>query len=373
MAFILKDKIFGFFGSAEARRDTYKDRFTTGALAGKGIQQRFQELCAEEYDTYLQPTLDNFPGLFLDVNQMDSNLIALVEAELGLEFMAIAPIEIRRKAINFHTALVGVKGTTKGFKTFLNLIGVTDFTITEQQNSFTFDSETTFDSSVRRFDSKCECPTMTLEIETASLANDVRLLVSQLVPSIIDFMKPVSVKLDKALFYDLLITSNKPGLNEIIFTGSAQAVINWGDGTIQNFDTSLGTASHTYSSSDPRDITITFDDPDLVSKVDYQNSGVSYVFVRTTLLNNDTDFTVDLRNNEFTIDDLLQLFSDLLNYSDAQKTNTVIIDLRGSQILFSELTNQVRATQSELLSDHDIEVRVGGSFNYDFSLDFQTQ
>ena len=370
MNFTLKDKVFAFFGNNEARTDTYKETFLSGEYKDKGIQQRFQEdICANEYDVEFQTLVESLYKRTLSIDNADIELLSYFEAERGIEFMESAPEEIRRKAIKYMTAIVGVKGTKKGFTTFFNLIGIRDFVIDENQNSFSLDSATTFDSPIRKLDSKCSCPTFSISINTSVLDNSTRLLASRLLPSIIDFLSPASAKLDIALYYDLLLVTNKSGIFSLEFVGTGIAVIDWGDETIEEFDTSTGTATHNYNSSESKNILITFSNVDSVSKVSANAQRVSYLFIRDTILNNDTDFEVSAQSNLVNLISINQIIADIFNYSDALQTNSVVIDLRGSQI--ESVDDDFRFAQNELLNQHDVEIRLGGSFSREFSLDFE--
>ena len=53
--FILKDKIFRYFGIYETITDTHKDNVTA---PGKGLKQRYYESIAEDFDEELIPFIE---------------------------------------------------------------------------------------------------------------------------------------------------------------------------------------------------------------------------------------------------------------------------------------------------------------------------
>lgn len=368
----LKDRIFSLFGRYESENDTNKDLLTTPEFTGKGTQQRFQELCAKEFDAEFRPKYNELYDKTLDIENINVDFLQYWECELGLDFMGVASDDIRKKVIRSSVYLVGKKGTKRGFEVFFNMIGIPNVSIIETFENFTFDDpEATFDDPIRRLDSKCACPKYRIDIDTSTLSVPQIETLTRLTPGIIDFMQPATVELEQAVYYHLSLTHIKNGTVNLMFSGIGDVVIDWGDNVVEVFDMGTGTATHIYTSSSSKTILLTFDDVDNFSELDWQNNCITDLYLADALVNNDVDHTLLLQNNLIDDASALELLLSLLTISDSSKSNNVLINLLVNQ-LSSPIESGIIDRKYILRDDHDIEVVLGGAFTSGFPRGFNT-
>jgi len=149
MAFKVQTIIWDLFGERANINDKFKNS------AGKGLQQRFVELLAKDFD-------DNEGGLInlmvdhtRDPFTQLQRFIPYHEGIRGVPLISTS-IPVRRKLNNFHRRLIQRKGTKSGYEMLLKIIGFATVTINEIVNVSGFDSAVLFDDPVRLFDQRCK-------------------------------------------------------------------------------------------------------------------------------------------------------------------------------------------------------------------------
>lgn len=158
MAYSLKDKIFGYFSVYDNRTDINKN------ASGAGTLQRYNEACADEFDTEIMPFIENIQeNLHIPLTLL-LKFFPYAEQQLGINFNIGSTEVDRRRLIRFYYTWVQRKGTITLITYLFELLGYT-VTITEEFETYGFDSPTTFDSNKRTFDSGCgTCGTVTFAL-----------------------------------------------------------------------------------------------------------------------------------------------------------------------------------------------------------------
>lgn len=215
MAFLLKEKIFGFFGREIKIRDSYKD------VNGKGILERYNEVMGLEYDTYYSEYIDNLIDNTLVPQTVLEKFIPYMELMFGgLQFSG-TDIQTRRKILKFALRLYETKGTKKGYDLIFRLLGFNSVTIVEYDDNYTFDMGNTtsapdpstvgFDDFYRRFDSKCPtCSAYTLMVYgDMELTSDLQKMIFRAD----DLERPINADIRSVFYNDtLLIGDDLPSI-----------------------------------------------------------------------------------------------------------------------------------------------------------------
>lgn len=193
MEFKLIDRLFNYFGPRAKSEDSYKD------VNGKGINQRYQESIAQDYDDNISDLIDNGLDNLVVPKTLKSNLIPLTEYMLGGIVLISNSEAIRRKMIRFAHELYNVKGTFRGYEIPLKIIGFTLVEIIPTYPAGGFDSDTGFDDPVRTFDSNpnCGCSKYTLQLTGSFAITDAIL---DAVSNIITFNQPINVELIEVIY-----------------------------------------------------------------------------------------------------------------------------------------------------------------------------
>ena len=155
---IFKDLIFSFFTVAEKVKDCCKD------AQGKGVLERFNEVIGKYIDEDIMPFIDNIIVFVLYVPKMYISFLPYYDHRYKNTLVLFDAIEWHRDVLNNVLMWYKIKGTVKAYDTLFRLIGV-DVNVVNINNSFTFDSQETFDSDIRTFDSGCDgCNKYNLEL-----------------------------------------------------------------------------------------------------------------------------------------------------------------------------------------------------------------
>lgn len=144
MAYSFKNIIWSLFGDWENKYDSYK-------VNGKGIGQRFNEMLAEDFDTYTLPLIDNLSQNTMHPDLMFDAYVGYWETVFGIPVI-IDDLTVRRRILKYGAHINTIKGTALSFELAFNLIGIT-CTVTEFFNFGGFDNGLGFDNDVRTFDS----------------------------------------------------------------------------------------------------------------------------------------------------------------------------------------------------------------------------
>lgn len=215
MAYLLRYKIFGFFGRDIKIRDSYKD------ASGKGLLERYNEVMGLEYDEYYSAYLDNLIDNTLIPETVFESFIPYLEEMFGGIAFTGTDFNTRRKILKFALRLYETKGTKKGYDLIYRLLGFSSVTIVEYDAAYTFDMGNTtsdrdpttigFDDFYRRFDSKCPtCSDYTLKIYgTAPLTGDLQKMIFRAN----ELCQPINAVLRSAYYNDsLLIADDLPSI-----------------------------------------------------------------------------------------------------------------------------------------------------------------
>lgn len=188
MTFVLKNIIFDFFGIRDKSEDLYKD------VNGKGLHQRFNEMLAEDVDENEIDKTENVVKYTVDPDQCLDKFFFYREQEYGGLYSISAVPAIRRKIIKYASYLNRIKGTEESYIFSLLLLGFSTVNIYEYVNTSGFDSPTTFDDEVRRFDMKCNsCGRYRIDI-TGSITMTNSLLNS--IMNVVRYNEPINATLD---------------------------------------------------------------------------------------------------------------------------------------------------------------------------------
>ncbi len=192
MSFFIKPILFGLFGVSAKINDSYKD------VNNKGINERFQECLAEDYDEEEASYIDNFVDNTIVPEKMLNKLIPLMEQMLGDPIVINNSVEMRKKIIKFAQRLYEVKSTLLSYQMLFGLAGFDDVTITEYASTSGFDSDITFDDEIRRFDGfDRACYDYTINI-TGTIG--ITLPVYDTVLRIIEYLEPINADLRSVLY-----------------------------------------------------------------------------------------------------------------------------------------------------------------------------
>lgn len=205
MAFLLKEKIFGYFGPDIKIRDSYKD------ANGKGILERYNEVMGLEYDTYYGIYLDNLIDDTMVPQTVLEKFIPYLEQVFGgLQFSGTT-IATRRRILKFALRLYETKGTKKSYDLIYRLLGFDSVTLIEHEADYTFDSPTTLDDFFRRFDSKCpNCSQYTIKVYgTIDLTSDLHKMIFRAA----QLCQPINADIRYVFYNDtLLISEDLPSI-----------------------------------------------------------------------------------------------------------------------------------------------------------------
>lgn len=209
MAFKLKDRIFKLYGNYIIKTDSYKN------LEGRGLLQRYNELCAEDYDNNLQPRIESLVDNTLVPQTTLLNFLPYLNYMIGGSlFLGTAEDQIR-KSIRFATKLYQIKGTILSYETAFKMLGFTSIIIIEYPAGGTFDNGNTtsevqaepyFDDFYRTFDETCpSCSAYTIRIYgDLTLTDELHKAIFRA----ISFCEPINAQLRSAYYNDTLLIAD---------------------------------------------------------------------------------------------------------------------------------------------------------------------
>lgn len=142
--FILKDKIFDYFGIQAKVDDINKDG------NDKGFNQRFQELLAGDLDDNELDLINNFILNIISPFDVLQKYVIYKEIMMGFDLPISADDYFRKKLYPLLYRLYDIKGSIPAYIQFYRMIGFDTCDITESVASEGFDHETlTLDSDER--------------------------------------------------------------------------------------------------------------------------------------------------------------------------------------------------------------------------------
>jgi len=142
--FILKNKIFDYFGLQAKIDDINKD------VDNKGFHQRFEELLAGDMDDNELSLINNFINNIISPYEVLDKYIIYKEYLMGFDLPISADNYFRKKLIPLLFRLYDIKGSIPAYIQFFRMIGFDTCVITESVPSEGFDHDTlTLDSEER--------------------------------------------------------------------------------------------------------------------------------------------------------------------------------------------------------------------------------
>ena len=183
----LKENIFNFFSRFEKKADPYKDS------EGKGTNQRYHEMLAEDMDSELIPLIVDILDNTLVPDTLKDKYIPYIEDMLGFPVLD-EDLNTRRLFIKNAIDIYSVKGTIASYRLVLGILGLYNVEVVTIEETYGFDSPVTFDDSVRRFDvSNCiACSNYELHLQTSK---EITKEFIAIIMKSIKFVEPINAKM----------------------------------------------------------------------------------------------------------------------------------------------------------------------------------
>jgi hypothetical protein len=192
MSFLLKPRIFQYFGVNSKVKDTFKD------VNGKGINERYQECLGEGYDDELQDLLDNFIDRTIVPAEILSRLIPYMEYNLGNPVVVSNDVSMRRKMIQFAHRIYNIKSTKLSYEILLRMLGFDTVVIQEFTITSGFDSDLTFDDPSRTFDQGNRACNYYSVLLTGAISISPQ--INEAIFRILDYLEPINADLREVLY-----------------------------------------------------------------------------------------------------------------------------------------------------------------------------
>lgn len=184
-AFRLKNKIFGYFNPSDYKNDPNK-------INGKGTDQRFNEMLAEDWDLNILPKIESLSdNIYTD---LPDKFIPYMEFYWGLESPLVDNMETRRKILKYLPTIYKTKGTLNSYKILFQILGFSFVEIEDIQVLQSFDSPYTFDDENRVFD-KGNCPSCTKYILKLKGPMQMTEDLYQIIIKAVALVEPINAKL----------------------------------------------------------------------------------------------------------------------------------------------------------------------------------
>lgn len=193
MAFNIKDIIFSkLYPSIDIREDINK-------IDGKGLNQRYNEMLGDDLDQNLITRVTSLIDNTIVPSTALTRFIPYLETLLGLEKL-VDDIPTRRKLLSNILSIYKVKGTLISYEILFNSLGFDSINLIRRNQSYGFDSSTTFDDRIRTFDlGKCfNCIEYDIELTgDAQLTNDL----IETIKNAVKIVEPIYARLND-IFYN---------------------------------------------------------------------------------------------------------------------------------------------------------------------------
>ncbi len=190
--FNLKNIIYSFFERFEKSDDPNKD------ANGKGTNERFHEMLADDWDSNLLPLLDNILDNTLVPQTVLVEFIPYLESMVGLPAL-VEDLNVRRKILQNIFQIYRVKGTLRSYDILFKLLGFNSVAIVEIEFEQGFDSPVTFDDVNRTFDdSPCQTCSQYDLVLTGSMPITTELL--NLINKAVPLVEPINAKRRKIIY-----------------------------------------------------------------------------------------------------------------------------------------------------------------------------
>jgi hypothetical protein len=200
MSFALKNIIWPLFGKWEDRHDTYK-------VNGKGLNQRYNEILAEDFDDEILPYVDNMVSNLKDPDTMLERMIPFWE-DLFNTPLFDEDIELRRKVLRYSIQFNKVAGTELGYKFLFGQVGI-DCDVVELNSFNKYDKLFKYDVG-KKYDATPELQFQTPyrlvlsgpEYLDEQIENIIRVVVKANEPADAKYIDYVYTTLDMPQFFD---------------------------------------------------------------------------------------------------------------------------------------------------------------------------
>ncbi|CAB4185257.1 hypothetical protein UFOVP1492_93 [uncultured Caudovirales phage] len=179
-----ENSLFALLGNNQSRTDLNKDGQRRGTL------ERFIRTIGYSIDTELIPLLEKVLDNTYSPRTAFSTMLLYLESMFGVVLTSLS-LATRRKVLTFIRLMANIKGTPRAYHVWFSKFGIT-VVITEIWYDWGFDSDITFDHTIRHFDSKCQpCSPYQLAITGPSLNQEL----SNLISAVINFNEPINATL----------------------------------------------------------------------------------------------------------------------------------------------------------------------------------
>lgn len=179
-----ESSIFALLGDHQTRNDLNKDGQQRGTL------ERFMRTIGLSIDVELVPLVEKLLENTYAPRTAFASMLLYLEAMFGVTLTSLT-LATRRKVLTFIRLMANIKGTPRAYHVWFSKFGMT-VVITEIWYDWGFDSDITFDHTIRHFDSKCQpCSPYTLAITGPSLTQELTNVIS----AIIKFNQPINATL----------------------------------------------------------------------------------------------------------------------------------------------------------------------------------
>lgn len=179
--------IFKYFSKSDKRVDSNKDGNNKGTL------ERFNECIGADIDD-LTPFIDSILDNLYNPETCFDRYVPYLESMTGFDIdkgliYLYQDLDWRRRVLKHVFRYYNIKGTKKGYEVLFQLLGIT-MSLTEYDNTNSFDSPLTFDSPGRVFDrGRCfGCSGYTLDLVGPTLTPELNAAIL----NIIKFNQPIN-------------------------------------------------------------------------------------------------------------------------------------------------------------------------------------
>ncbi|RUP38231.1 MAG: hypothetical protein EKK63_12690 [Acinetobacter sp.] len=198
MAFKIKNIIWEWFGLRDTVDDQFKD------VNGKGINQRFNELLAEDFDDHSTHKINNIVEYTQSPMEIMSRFVVYREKTFGLCLIS-SDEYVRRKFIQYASKINNLRGTKWGYILLYRFMGFDSIVVNELASVSGFDSPTTFDDVERVFDRRCQnCTKYSIDL-TGAMPMSVELL--NFIMNVVEYNEPINAKLKDITYNGTSIVS----------------------------------------------------------------------------------------------------------------------------------------------------------------------
>ena len=192
-----KDYLFNTLSTYFYDNDTNKN------VNGEGLLQRYLQVFGEEIDEEVIPKIEDFINN-LDAKNCDENTLKYISDFFGNPPDLFLDDNLYRKLLTFVISIYKIKGTSRSFELFFNLLGYNVIITDEPKNSFFFYDELNlfYDTLQVNYDGGCKLCNK-YSITFSSIDNPLEPItqatLNKLV-SVIKFVEPINAEIEDLNF-----------------------------------------------------------------------------------------------------------------------------------------------------------------------------